>query len=73
MAMQKMTLGRRISIGFGILVVITLALGGMGVYNMRNAATNSEKLSNMYAPEALVARTSHGLPIRSALRCVLLP
>ena len=55
MAMQKMTLGRRVSIGFGILVVITLTLGGMGVYNMRNAATNSEKLSNMYAPEALVA------------------
>lgn len=52
---STMTLGKRISIGFGILVFITLVLGILGVYNMRSAATDSANLSEKYAPEALVA------------------
>lgn len=52
---SNMTLGKRITIGFGILVCITLVLGVMGVINMRNAASDSAKLSNMYAPEVQVA------------------
>lgn len=31
---SNMTLGKRITIGFGILVFITLVLGTMGVINM---------------------------------------
>lgn len=50
-----MTLGKRISLGFGILVAITLMLGTMGVINMRSAATNATKLSDIYAPEVQVA------------------
>ncbi len=50
-----MTLGKRISLGFGILVAITLVLGTMGVINMRSAATNATKLSDIYAPEVQVA------------------
>lgn len=50
-----MTLGKRISLGFGILVAITLMLGSMGVINMRSAASNATKLSDVYAPEVQVA------------------
>jgi len=52
---NSMTLGKRISVGFAILVFITLVLGGIGVFNMRNAATNAEKLSEVYAPEVQLA------------------
>jgi len=52
---SSMTLGKRISIGFGILVFITLVLGAIGVYNMRSAASDSSNLSQMYAPETQVA------------------
>lgn len=51
----SMTLGKRISIGFGILVFITLVLGILGVYNMSSAAKDSANLSEKYAPESLVA------------------
>lgn len=52
---SNMTLGKRISIGFGILVVITLILGIIGVINMRSAAKDATKLSDVYAPEVQVA------------------
>ena len=52
---HTMTLGKRISIGFGILVVITVILGSIGVVNMRTAATNSKTLSEMYVPEVDLA------------------
>ena len=52
---SNMTLGKRITIGFGILVCITLVLGVMGVINMRSAASDSAKLSDIYAPEVQVA------------------
>lgn len=52
---SNMTLGKRITIGFGILVCITLVLGAMGVINMRSAASDSAKLSDIYAPEVQVA------------------
>lgn len=52
---STMTLGKRISLGFGILVAITLVLGTMGVINMRSAASNATKLSDIYAPEVQVA------------------
>lgn len=50
-----MTLGKRISIGFSILVLITLVLGALGVINMRSAASDSARLSDIYAPEVQVA------------------
>lgn len=52
---NNMTLGKRISIGFAILVAITLILGIIGVVNMRSAATGADKLANIYAPEVQVA------------------
>lgn len=52
---NTMTLGKRISIGFAILVLITLILGIVGVVNMRIAASHATKLSEVYAPEVHVA------------------
>ena len=52
---NNMTLGKRISIGFAILVAITLILGIIGVVNMRSAAAGADKLANIYAPEVQVA------------------
>lgn len=50
-----MTLGKRISIGFGLLVLITLVLGAIGAINMRSAASDSARLSDIFAPEVRVA------------------
>lgn len=50
-----MTLGKRITMGFAILVAITLILGVIGVINMRSAATGADKLASIYAPEVQVA------------------
>ncbi len=52
---NSMTLGKRISIGFGVLVLITLILGTLSIIKMQNAATDSTKLSDIYAPEVQVA------------------
>lgn len=52
---SNMTLGKRITIGFSILVFITVVLGIIGVVNMRNAASGAEKLSNVYVPGVDVA------------------
>ena len=54
---NTMTLGKRISIGFGILVFITLILGAIGVINMRGASHGAAKLSDIYVPEVEVAST----------------
>ena len=50
-----MTLGKRITIGFGILVLIMLVLGTIGVVNMRSASNDSSRLAQIYAPEVAVA------------------
>lgn len=52
---STMTLGKRISLGFGILVAITLMLGTMGVINMKSAAKDATRLSDVYAPEVQIA------------------
>ena len=52
---NKMTLGKRISLGFGFLVLVTLVLGIIGVTNMRTASAEATKLSDIYTPEVEVA------------------
>ncbi|ACZ13006.1 HAMP domain-containing methyl-accepting chemotaxis protein [Sulfurospirillum deleyianum] len=63
---SSMTLGKRISIGFGILVFIMVVLGGIGVVNMRSASTNATKLSDVYAPEVSLA--SHIFKLANQIR-----
>lgn len=52
---NKMTIGKRISLGFGFLVLVTLVLGSIGVSNMRTASFEATKLSDIYTPEVEVA------------------
>jgi methyl-accepting chemotaxis protein/methyl-accepting chemotaxis protein-2 (aspartate sensor receptor) len=50
-----MTLGAKITLGFSIVLIIAALLGGIGVYNMNNAANNADKMANAYAPEVDIA------------------
>jgi len=50
-----MSLSKQISIGFGILVFIVLAMGGMGVIKISLAIDNSEKLDKEYVQEVVIA------------------
>ncbi|AFL69385.1 HAMP domain-containing methyl-accepting chemotaxis protein [Sulfurospirillum barnesii] len=63
---SSMTLGKRISIGFGILVFIMVVLGAIGVINMRSASSNATKLSDIYVPE--VSLSSHIFELANQIR-----
>lgn len=63
---SSMTLGKRISLGFGILVFIMVVLGAIGVINMRTASHNATKLSDIYAPEVSLA--SHIFKLANQIR-----
>lgn len=49
-----MSLSKQISIGFGILVLIVLAMGSMGVIKISSAIMNSEKLDKEYVQEVFI-------------------
>ena len=53
--MNKMKLGTKIALGFGVLIVISLLLGGMAVYEMGNVSGESNKLAFEYVPEVAIA------------------
>jgi methyl-accepting chemotaxis protein len=50
-----MKLGVKISIGFGLLIVISCVLGAMAVINMRAVETESTHLAKEYMPEVAMA------------------
>ena len=52
---KNMRLGTKIGVGFGLLIVIAIALGSLAVYNMKNVADESAKLAKEYVPEVDVA------------------
>ena len=53
--MNNMTLGKKITTGFAIMIFIIIALGLTGVINMYKATANSERLALEYAPEVEIA------------------
>lgn len=53
--MKNMKLGLKISIGFGLLIVITCLLGGLAVVNMRSVEAEAVRLAKEYMPEVDVA------------------
>ena len=63
--MKNMTLGQKISTGFGILILISAALGGFGSWQMKKAQTGSEMLSGEYVPENTVAAQIRGAANRA--------
>jgi methyl-accepting chemotaxis protein/methyl-accepting chemotaxis protein-2 (aspartate sensor receptor) len=52
---MNMTLGKRITLGFTIVLLIAAILGGIGVVNMRQAETNSLDMKDKYMPEITIA------------------
>ncbi len=57
---SQMTLGKRIALGFFVVVLIAVALGGLGVWSMLTAKNNSLKLDQEYVPEVKVANELRG-------------
>jgi methyl-accepting chemotaxis protein len=53
--MKTLSLGAKISLGFAILIVISLALGTMAIWNMNRVETQSTMLADEYIPEVEVA------------------
>jgi methyl-accepting chemotaxis protein len=52
---KNIKLGVKISIGFGLLIVISCVLGGMAVVNMRGVEADSTRLATEYVPEVAIA------------------
>lgn len=53
--LKNLKLGLKLGGGFGCLVLIAVLLGGLAVFNMRNAANGSMKLAGAYVPEVGLA------------------
>ena len=54
-SMKNMKLGMKISLGFGILIVIAMGLGAVGIWNMGKVERNSGILSAEYVPQVAMA------------------
>jgi methyl-accepting chemotaxis protein len=52
--MKKMKLAAKISVGFGLLIVIALALGGMAVFNMSSVEKNTVAMEQKYVAEVAI-------------------
>ena len=63
---MKLTLGKKISLGFAGLIVIAMVLGAVAVVNMNKVTGESEKLAVEYVPEVDV-----GAKIRGAANRVM--
>ncbi|HYX08089.1 MAG TPA: MCP four helix bundle domain-containing protein, partial [Bacteroidales bacterium] len=48
---RNLKLGTKLSLGFGLLIVIAIALGSIAVINMNKISIESEYLTNEYVPE----------------------
>jgi methyl-accepting chemotaxis protein len=53
--MKNFSLGMKISFGFGLLIIIAIALGSTSIWNMKNVEGQSVMLAEEYVPEVDVA------------------
>ncbi|MFO7910775.1 MAG: methyl-accepting chemotaxis protein, partial [Desulfotignum sp.] len=53
--MKNLSLGVKITLGFTILIIISIILGSMAIWNMNRVETESTMLANEYIPEVDVA------------------
>jgi len=58
--MKNLSLGIKISGGFGLLILISIALGGMAAWNMSTVKTQSVMLAEEYVPEVNMAMELRG-------------
>ncbi|BBO89041.1 methyl-accepting chemotaxis protein [Desulfosarcina ovata] len=52
---NNMKLGTKIGLGFGLLILIAMALGATAVWNMNRVGTESNQLAKEFAPEVEIA------------------
>ncbi|SHK06103.1 methyl-accepting chemotaxis protein [Desulfatibacillum alkenivorans DSM 16219] len=57
---KQMTVGQRIILGFTIVILIAMGLGGMAIYNMKSVEADSNKLAHEYVPEVAVTSALRG-------------
>ena len=57
---KQMTVGKRIALGFSVVILIAVLLGGLGAWSMLTAKTDSTKLATEYVPEVKVATDLRG-------------
>ncbi|MBF0236109.1 MAG: HAMP domain-containing protein [SAR324 cluster bacterium] len=53
--MKNMKLGLKIGLGFGMVIMLSVALGGVAVFNMNTVVDRAQVLADGYAPEVAVA------------------
>ena len=53
--MKSMTVGKKIALGFGALILIATLLGGLAVFNMKSVQTQAQKLATEFVPESMIA------------------
>ena len=53
--MRNLSLGMKMALGFGLLIVIACVLGGLGIWNMRTVQEQSTQLAKEYIPEVDIA------------------
>ncbi len=52
--MRKLTLGVKIALGFGVVILVTLFLGGVGIYETNQIEKHSVMLGKEYLPEVRI-------------------
>jgi len=57
---KQTTVGKRIALGFSVVILIAVTLGGLGVWSMLGARDDSTKLATEYIPEVKVATDLRG-------------
>jgi len=67
---KDLKLGKKLGLGFGLLILIALMLGGLAIYNMSNIQKQSEYLGDEYIPEVEIANNieRHTLQTMYAMR-----
>ena len=65
MKFKNLKLGAKLAVGFGVLIAISMFLGGMAVINMSKITTESEYLANEYVPEVKIATDLRGAANRA--------
>jgi methyl-accepting chemotaxis protein len=53
--MKNLKLGMKLGLGFGMLILIAIVLGGMAIFNMQQVSGASQRLAEEYVPEVSIA------------------
>ena len=53
--MKNLTVGKKIVLGFSLILFIAVLLGGVAIWNFRGITDVSNKLAHEYVPEVKVA------------------